>query len=427
MESPGKPAKARRRWLAPQLTARVGFGLLDQGASSITNFGLVLVAGRLLSPGGLGVVTVGFAGYVLMLVLQRALISDPLVVVSSHLSDGERTTMAAAGLSTTIVAGALGSALMALLGLMIPGSIGSGLLIFAPWILPSLVQDFWRFVLFRDGRGVAAVANDGAWLTGMILAAPLLLHFRTTFAVVSWWGVGTASGAVLGFLQTRIRPRQLGDSMIWWRAQIWPFSRFLTVDYLLNYLGPQASLFLIAGLLGASALGGLKAVQSVFAPMTFLGPTVSIPGLPLVAATLQGDEQRGRHIAFQLSAIALVGALIYLLVLGRFGRQLLRAIFGPSFVQFRSLIVPIGVGQALAAFQIGLLVLLKAAKKGGQLIIIHAISSPAMLLGVWVLAAPLGVQGGAWGLATGEAVETGAIAAFAWPIGRRKRIQPRPT
>ena len=63
----------------------MSWGLVDQGFSSATNFGLTVIAGRLVGPKGLGVVYIGFSLYLFVLSFQRALVTDPLVVSSAPL------------------------------------------------------------------------------------------------------------------------------------------------------------------------------------------------------------------------------------------------------------------------------------------------------------------------------------------------------
>src|SRR5438132_14378480 len=65
----------------------LGWGLVDQGFSSATNFGLSVLAGRLLGPGGLGTVFIGFAAYLLILEFQHSLLQDPLAITAPAAED----------------------------------------------------------------------------------------------------------------------------------------------------------------------------------------------------------------------------------------------------------------------------------------------------------------------------------------------------
>ena len=90
MIEPGvEPFSDEAQPLPAQLPPRRGlksvfaWGLLDQLLRSATNFGLSLFAGRLLGVSGLGVIAIGFSAYLIVLSFHRALVSEPLIIVSS--------------------------------------------------------------------------------------------------------------------------------------------------------------------------------------------------------------------------------------------------------------------------------------------------------------------------------------------------------
>ncbi|MGH2554666.1 MAG: hypothetical protein ACRDHO_02980 [Actinomycetota bacterium] len=375
--------------------------MVDQVFSSGTNLGLVVLGGRLLGPARLGVISVGFAAYVLILVLHRALVPEPLIVAGASRGEPSLRAMSERGIFASLLVGAAAAAIMGILGFLVGGSFGRGLWLFAPWIVPALVQDFWRFLLFRDGRGSSAAANDAVWVLGMALSTLVAVRFRSDWLVVSAWGVGALCGAALGFFQMRLGLRRPGLAWRWWRSEAWPLGRWLGVDRVVATAGSQGAILLIAGLVGASEVGGLRAVQSVFAPLSLLGPAIGLPGLPALSSALHSSPARARWLAARLSG-ALVGmAFVYLLVIGAFRGQLLSTIFGPAFRAYRDLIYPIAAAQLLVAVGIGFVLLLKAAQRGRSLVMNDVAGASAVLLAVWLMTEANGVQGAAWGLAAG--------------------------
>lgn len=250
-----------RAWSASQ------WGLFDQGFSSATNLGLAVLAGRLAGPGGLGVVYLGFSAYLASVALQRALVTDPLVVSSTRLPRDERIDASRKALTVVIGLGAVSTALIALVGLLLPGPDGRGLLVFVPWIMGASLQDLWRGVLFRDGRGVAATLNDGLWALVMVATIPLAVTVRDPWIIVLTWGAGASAGGLLGFSQTGLLPAGLRGSVRWWRGQAWPLGRWLGVETSLFVVPALVVVFALASIVGAASLGGLRAVQAVFAPI----------------------------------------------------------------------------------------------------------------------------------------------------------------
>ncbi len=100
---------------------------------------------------------------------------------------------------------------------------------------------------------------------------------KSEWGVAASWGFGALVGALLGFAQTRVRPLSLRRSWDTWRGYGWRFGRWLAAETIAYSAGMQAAVFIIAGLLGTAAIGGLRAVQTVFGPITLLAPAVRFP------------------------------------------------------------------------------------------------------------------------------------------------------
>jgi O-antigen/teichoic acid export membrane protein len=401
----GRPSDGRTRNFA--------WGLVSQIASSATNFGLSLLAGRTLGPKGLGAVFIGFSYYLLAWAFQRALVTDPLVASSSTLDDvgRERATRAAltASISWSLIAVSLGS----IGAIVAPGGVGRGLLPFIPWLGPALVQDVWRVVLFRDGRGRAAAINDMIWLGVMIFSVPLAVAIGGRWAIVGCWGLGALAGMLVGFIQTESRPLALEQALRWWRLKAWPLGRWLSFESVVYALGYQGLIFVLALVLDAASLGGLRAVTTVFAPLTVLGPALALAGLPELSRSIAISSHHARTLAAKMGAVVTVLASGYFALTLLGGGRVLILIFGSSFLSFRKLVWPVGLGQLVVAPTLGYALLLKAGAKGKALLtgrIVGAVANFGLGLG---LAIAFGVTGAAWGIALGSAVAGLALVTLA--------------
>jgi O-antigen/teichoic acid export membrane protein len=396
------------------------WGFASQAACSATNFGLSLLAGRALGPAGLGVVFVGFTFYLAVLLFQRSLLTDPLVSVSSALDPAARDRATRSALTVLGLWACLVTLLVLVAGLLLPDPAGDGLLLFLPWLIPALVQDFWRVVLFRESRGAAGALNDAVWLAVMLVSAPLVLVFESSWAVVGCWGLGALTSMVFGFFQVRLRPEAVTSAVRWWRSQAWPLGRWLGASGAVYTLGTQGLIFLLAFILDASALGGLRAVESIFAPLSLLGPALMLPGLPAVSRKLASSVREAKRLAARLGAVAALLTGAYFVVAALNPQGLLGLVFGPSFEEFRNLAWPLGLRQLLIAPTTGFNMLLLAEKRGKALVLSQLASTLAMLsLGPW-LAASHGVVGAAWGsaLAAGFQGVTMTVCALLWPPSR---------
>ncbi len=394
-------------WIGTRRQRRaIGWGFLDQAFSSITNFGLALLAGRLLGPSGLGKVFLAFSVYLIVLVLQRALITDTLVAITSALDAESRARTARLGLTMSLLAGLVATTVVFSLGLLVSGSGRTGLLLVAPWLVVVLVQDFWRNLLFRESRASAAAANDGVWILAMAMAVPVAWFFKTGWSVMIVWGVGGLGGAVVGFLQTRLWPSSIRDAWAWWWKEAWPFGRWNAAAGIVVNVGGSVGAFVLAAIVGASALGGFRAVQSLFAPLSVIGPAVGLPGLPAIARAYAVGFRQARNLATRLSGIAVAAALVFFAVLFLGGWRLLPLLFGKSFRQYRELILPIALSQVFAAAGVGFPLLIKAQQRG-QFLLLSRLAATLIGIGIMAMSASkYGLIGAAWGAAAGALIST---------------------
>ncbi len=381
----------------------VSWGLIDQVLSSATNFGLALLAGRSLGPGGLGAISVGFSVYLLVLGFQRGLVSEPIVVASANMPTRARTEAAGSALAIVLIGAPLAALATAGMGLAIGGEIGRALALFAVWLVPALVQDFWRAILFRDQRGEAAAANDGVWALCMLLAAIGLWSFRSDWSIVAAWGVGALAAALLGFAQTNIRPYRPTFAWRTWFRSSWPLGRWLGLDVIALNVGIQGAVFLLSAIVSTQDLGGLRATQTIFAPLSLIGPALALPGLPAMKLELDVSERSARNLAFKLSSLITGLTVLYFSIVSPAGSWLLQTFFGEAFRPFSSLVIPVGLGQVLWAWAVGMILLLKVTGRGRSIFVSRIIGSAGGLLCTWILALRFGVIGGAWGMVVAPA------------------------
>ena len=402
------------------------WGIVDQGFSSATNLVVSLVAARLLGPYGLGVFAIGFSAYLLSVNFLRTFLSEPAIIGSTTIAPQERALAARAALTMAVALGLAASAFFALVGLALPGAIGRGLLLFSPWLAPALVNELCRSVLFRDGRGRGAALNEASWFLATAAAIPLAVAADAVWAVVAAWGIGASTAAVLGLAQLRLRPLRPQAALTWWRRHVWPLGRWLATAGLIFAASGQGVTLIFAALLGPSAVGGLRAAQTIFAPLTLLGTAATLPGLPALARSLQHSLSAARWLAAKTSGMLVVMTLVYLLLVGAARGQLLAFLFGERFRHYDWLIAPVGGQQLLLAAGLGFVLLLKANRQGLDLVWVRLVASAATLGLGTVLAWHDGLAGGVWGLAAGTAVGSAMLACYAlWPTRSRAWLAPR--
>ena len=382
------------------------WGFVAQGFSSAVNFGLSVIAGRLLGPTGLGVVFIGFVAYQLILGLQRGGIIQPLVAHAAPLAARERERLARSGLTAVLLSGGVASIAFALAGLAVGGDLGRGLLIFAPWIVAGLLQEFWKAVLFQEGEGRAGAFSDGTRFVVMALVVPLAVIQRSDYVIVSAWGIAAAAGLGVGLLSLPISPGRPGEALNWLRRNAWALGKWLSIREIVYQVGAYATVVVLALVIGSENLGGLRSAEALFSPFSLIAAAFVLPALPALSQELAISRRAARRLALRMNLIALALGAGYFVVMAFHGSWLLTHIFGRSFARFDALIWPMATMQLLGAASFAFAVLLIAEKRGRTLVGVAIVGSTATFVLATGLGALTGVTGAAWGFAAATGVST---------------------
>jgi O-antigen/teichoic acid export membrane protein len=182
--------------------------------------------------------------------------------------------------------------------------------------------------------------------------------------------------------------------------------------------------FLLGVVLDDDAIGGLRAVITLFAPLTVLAPAVQLPGFPAMALRLVDSPERARRLAMNIGIglAVLTGGYVAIVAVG--GDDLLGWIFGPSFEPFASLLWPIGIGQILVAPTVGFGLLLKAQGRGQAFLVGRIAGAVTNLALGFGLALTHGVEGAAWGMVASSFLVGVLFTVFALADPRRDRGTP---
>ena len=275
-----------------QMAQRLGWGVADQGMSSLTNFAVNIYIARDLGAVQYGAFSLAYVTYAFALNASRGLSTDPLLVRFSgaELPAWRRAVKSCTGTAATtgVAAGILvlgatmflgGSARLAFLalGLTLPG---------------LLLQDSWRFAFFALGRGAQALINDTVWalsLAGALLALKVTRH-EDVFWFIMAWGLSGAVGAALGPLQARVLPR-LSDTWKWLTTHRDLAPRYLA-EGTTNSAANQLRNYAIGILLGLAVVGSVQAANTLMGPVMVVMYGTGLMALPEGARILRNSPRR---------------------------------------------------------------------------------------------------------------------------------------
>lgn len=267
------PAVARvPRWqlLRQKGTFRIGWGIADQGISSLTNFVVTVFVARSLGVHDFGAFTLAFVTYSFALNASKGLTSDPLVVRFSTADHATWRRAVAQASGTALVVGVILGICLIGIALPISGSARGAFLGLGLTTPGLLLQDSWRYAFFAAGRGAQSFLNDLLWALTLIpalLVAELTGH-RDAFSYVLAWGLAATVAAMGGMLQARVVPRP-ALTLSWLRQH-----RDLGPRYLLEGTASSSASQLRA--YGVGIILGLTAVGYVQGALTLLGPIMIV-------------------------------------------------------------------------------------------------------------------------------------------------------
>ena len=194
----------------------------------------------------------------------------------------------------------------------------------------------------------------------------------------------------------------------------WPIGRWFVAESIVYTIASQLVVFILAGVLGAASVGGLRSVQVIFAPLSLLGPAASLPGLPLMTKAVRESHAAARTLALKVSIALFLLTSVYLLFASSIGwGVLLTSVFGEGFAKYGELVWPVGVLQLVTAAAGGYYLLLKARSEGKRILLSLTLSSLATLALLAFLSLHFGIVGGAWAMTLGASIGTVSIIAFA--------------
>jgi O-antigen/teichoic acid export membrane protein len=353
-------ALLRPQGLIRRIGSRVGWNVLDQALSSLTNAALSILVARNVSENAFGAFALCFTIYAVVLGVSRGLVSEPLTVRYSDASTERfrRASRGAAG-SAVLVGIAVGVVLLAVAPTQ-SELVRDPLVALALCMPGLLLQDALRFAFISGGNPRRAAANDFLWTVVQLGGVAWLLHTGTSTAApfVFAWGGAALAAAAYGIVQARGLPL-VRSAPRWVREQLY-LSRFFVAEYLTVLGAFQVALVVVAAIAGVAAVGAIRGATVVLGPLNIL--------LFAAFAFAVPELVRRRHLALR-THVRIAGAVSGTLVAGVFVWAALMLlipssagveILGDTWHDARSVLAPVAVSLAGVAAALGPICTLKA-------------------------------------------------------------------
>jgi O-antigen/teichoic acid export membrane protein len=399
----GKSGIAAFRRMMGQRVRRLGWGVADQGMSSISNFAVNIYIARTLGAVQYGAFALAYVTYAFALNGSRGLATDPLLVRFSG-TDVPTWRRAAAGCTGTATAVGLVSGLCVLAAAAALGGVTRLAFLALGITLPGLLlQDSWRFTFFALGRGGQAFLNDTVWVVTLL---PALVLLRVTgYASVFWfvlaWGASGTVAALVGPLQARVIPR-VSQTKSWVLRHRDLGPRYLA-EGTANSASAQLRNYGIGLILGLAAVGYVQAASTLMGPFMVVFFGMGLVTIPEAARLWRSVPRSMPTFCLRYSTgLALLGlawGIVLLIVLPKgFGHLLLGSVWRPTYPLILPLTISIMGGCIGAGASTGLHALGAARRSLRAMLIASALNVTGALAGA--------VAGGAVGTVRGLAIST---------------------
>ena len=398
----GRSRGAVLRRLLGKRAHRLGWGVVDQAVSSLTNFAVVIYVARTVDAAQFGAFGLAYATYGFALSASRGLASGPLEVRFSgaEFSAWRRATKHCTG--TAAVNGLVAGAGVLLAALALSGTARAAFIALGLSLPGLLLQDSWRFAFFALGRGSQAFLNDVIWALAMLPALEILrlTNSHQVFWLVLAWGAAAAVAAAAGMVQARIIPSP---------AHAWQWVRQqgdLGVRYLIEYMfingSSQLRTYTVGIVVGLAAVGYLQAANTLMGPFMVIFFGITLVTVPEAVRALHRSPRHLRafcvFVCVGLAVMGLAWGVVLLIALPRgLGGWLLGPIWRPAY----PLILPMTITVVGLSFYAGASIGLHALGAARRSLRAALIFSASCLAGALVGALADGVLGSTWGVALG--------------------------
>lgn len=373
--------------------------MLDQAFSSISNFGVSVVAAQYLDARSFGVFALCYSGYLLLVQFVHGLIAEPFMMAMAAAPADQIDREADASVRSAALIGLVVAVPLVAAGVAFGGESGAAAAVLGAGLPVLFVFEVQRWVAFTMRRPWVAAVADAVWLVGLVAA---VVAMRTadrppdTVAITLGIWIGGATVGLLLFLVLLGWPRRA--TRPWFLRH-----RRLGIPVAAEFAVDRGSKFLSNVLVGAvisvASVGTLEAARLVYSPLNvlYLGATAAL--LPdAVSRHAAGDVRGVVRIGRLASAGLLVGTVLYGLAAAALPDSYGEAVLGDRWGSAMEVFVPTTIFFICNGASYGARVRLRAYKAVGYSFTLRLIGSITLLV------------------LTGIGLVVGTVLAVAWAL-----------
>jgi O-antigen/teichoic acid export membrane protein len=339
---------------------QTALALGDQLIVSASNFLALLLVGRLAGPKELGVFSLVFTVYYLLLAVQESLITVPYTILGVQFKGTRHRQYSGASLCQSVVWSAFIGVILAIVALALSlhsgeTNLGGVVAAFALALPLWLLREFGRRYLFAQMQVAKVVVISVVGGIAQLAMLGMLAYFGRLSAATALLAMGVSSGiAGLGWLWlSRAAFRFNRRRWSYFALKNWLFGRWLLVCQAMSILAQSTMPWFVLIWLGPTATGLFAACQTIirFAnPIIVSQLNVLTPRLAL--GFKDGSKVELNRIVWKATALLTLVLVAFCVVLAVAGEWFLTGSFGKIYAGCSATILVLGINQVVGSFGI---------------------------------------------------------------------------
>lgn len=395
--------------------------VMDQGASSASNFAVAFLIAHSSTAHLLGTFAVVQTTYVLTQSIVRSLTSDCLLTRRD--SDEVMPRYESAGFLSAFCCALVAAVVLLGVGAAFSSDLRVTFITLAVAFPLLACQDFARYIGITRYNPLYAVWLDTAWLV-LFLVAYVVLRERG-FVSMPWiFGEWSATGALVGLyaLWNHLVIRNQRNLIAFWARSERAVAFRFAGESLLQNAWTYVAVYLLIVIFSLSEVGEIKLAQLVIAPTIVVLSGISTSMVAVASRYFATDAKKALRFVIGVAIAIAAVCLLWTLAVYSVPTATMTKLLGPAWPNARQLVPLTGIGMAAMGFggMLGAgLRSMRAAKKTFRLSLASLPSVFVLSLGGGVI---WGVRAALAGAAIGYAVF--AVAALVLLIQTAHRFDP---
>jgi O-antigen/teichoic acid export membrane protein len=394
----------------------VSLTVVDQGASSISNFGLSVLVAHGSGAREIGIFALIYTTYVLGQGLVRSVTSDCLLTRSGAVEEMRVRYERAGYLFAFVAASALSLVLLAIAA-VVGSAFAVPFVIFAACFPFMALQDFSRYIGISRHDPAYSIRIDLAWIAIFVVAVIGLRSAGLLHSLPWLLGAWTGAGALVGLstVPTFLSLRQGVQTLRFWIASEWSVATRFAGQFMVGSFGAYGILYILVAVLTIDAIGLIKVTQLALAPMVVLYVGVQSALVSIVSRKMRENRRAATRFLNYAALLMTATMAIWTLAIYVAPAKDIADVFGPTWVQARPFMLWIGFSTALSNISGAYLIGLRSMRSAKELLRLVIIMAPLLVV------APLvgGKVAGIRGVAVGSGIFYGIYAVIAWRMFTR--------